>query len=135
LKKWERKTPPPFSQSCSEKGVETGKSGVAPKIIVTIHTGFATFPAFFPGVLKNCQFLIALPSVHGAKNLSRLIMVQSILPQAIIVLSTDIGELTLLTKTQMAIGIETRSDAKRIGRHFARIVIHAADIEAFVRSW
>ncbi len=28
LKKWERKTPPPFPQSCSEKGGETGEGGV-----------------------------------------------------------------------------------------------------------
>ena len=61
-------------------------------------------------------------------------MVQGIISQPMVVLSAGVGELTLLTKTQMAVGIETSSDAKRIGRHFARIVIHAADIEAFIGS-
>jgi hypothetical protein len=45
------------------------------------RTCFAVFTAFFPRVLKKCQFLDALSSVDGTKNLSRFIMVQSILPQ------------------------------------------------------
>ena len=65
------------------------------KNLVATHTGFATFTSFFPGILKNCQFLVALPSVDGAKNVTRLIMVQCILPQPMILLSTDVGELTL----------------------------------------
>ena len=63
--------------------------------LAAIHTGFAAFTAFFPGILKSCQFLIALPSVDGAKNVTRLIMVQCILPQPMILLSTGVGELTL----------------------------------------
>ncbi len=88
----------------------------------------------FSGRFENCQFLAALPSVHGAKNVTRLIMVQGILSQPMILLSTGVGELTLLTKTQMAVGIETSSDAERIGRHFARIVIHAAYLEFVLRT-
>ena len=65
------------------------------KNLVATHTGFATFTSFFPGILKNCQFLVALPSVDGAKNVTRPIMVQCILPQPMILLSTDVGELTL----------------------------------------
>ena len=65
------------------------------KNLVATHTGFAAFTAFFPGILKSCQFLIALPSVDGAKNVTRLIMVQCILPQPMILLSTGVGELTL----------------------------------------
>ena len=65
------------------------------KNLVATHTGFATFTAFFPGVLKNCQLLVALPSVDGAKNVTRLIMVQCILPQPMIMLSASVGELTL----------------------------------------
>ena len=65
------------------------------KNLVATHTGFATFTSFFPGILKNCQLLVALPSVDGAKNVTRLIMVQCILPQPMILLSTDVGELTL----------------------------------------
>jgi hypothetical protein len=34
----------------------------------------------------------------------------------------------------MAIGIETRGDAERIGRHFSRIVIHAAYLEFVLRT-
>ena len=65
------------------------------KIVATIHTGFATFTSFFPGVLKNCQFLVGLPSVDGAKNVTRLIMVQGIISQPMVVLSASVGELTL----------------------------------------
>ena len=65
------------------------------KNLVATHTGFATFTAFFPGVLKNCQLLVALPSVDGAKNVTRLIMVQGIISQPMVVLSASVGELTL----------------------------------------
>jgi len=41
------KKPPPFFQSCSEKGVETVEGGVAPKNLVTTHNGFAAFTPFF----------------------------------------------------------------------------------------
>ena len=80
------------------------------KNLVATHTGFATFTSFFPGILKNCQFLVALPSVDGAKNVTRLIMIQGIISQPMILLSTGVGELTLLTKAQMTIGIKTNVD-------------------------
>jgi hypothetical protein len=64
LKKWERKTPSPFSQSCSEKGGEAVEGCVSPKIIVTIHTGFATFTAFPPVALIKM-------SVFSLSHLSR----------------------------------------------------------------
>ena len=124
-----------FPNHAPKKAVKPVKVVSGRKNLAAIHTGFATFTAFFPVALENCQFLVALPSINGRHNGPRFIMVQSILPQPMIVLGTGVGELTLLTKTQMAVGIETSSDAERIGRHFARIVIHAADIEAFVRSW
>ena len=123
-----------FPNHAPKKAVKPVKVVSGRKNLAAIHTGFATFTAFFPGILKNCQFLVALLSVHGAKNLSSLIMVQSILSQPMIVLSPGVGELTLLTKTQMAVGIETSSDAERIGRHFARIVIHAAYLEFVFRT-
>ena len=75
-----------------------------------------------------------LRSVDGAKNVTRLIMVQCILPQPMVMLSAGVGELTLLTETQMAVGIETSSDAKRIGRHFSCIVIYAAYPEFVLRT-
>ena len=65
------------------------------KNLVATHTGFATYTAFFPGVLKNCQFLAALPSVDGSENVTRLIMVQGILSQPMVLLSAGVGELTL----------------------------------------
>ena len=67
----------------------------APKKIVTTHTGFAAFTPFFPHALKKCQFLAALPSVDGAENGSRFIMVQGIISQPMVMLDTGIGELTL----------------------------------------
>jgi len=91
--------------------------------------------AFFPVALEKCQFLVALPSVDGAKDITRLIMVQGIISQPVIILSTGVGELTLLTKAQMAITIETGSDTQLVRRHFSVIAIFTADIEAFVRSW
>ena len=54
-----------------------------------------------------------LRSVNGAKNVTRPIMVQRKIPQPMVVLSAGVGELTLLTKAQMTIGIETDCDAKR----------------------
>ena len=45
-----------------------------------------------------------LRSVDGAKNVTRLIMVQGIISQPMILLSTGVGELTLLTEAQMTIG-------------------------------
>ena len=86
------------------------------------------------GVAASLRGVGKLRSVHGAKNLSRLIMVQGILSQPMIVLSTGVGELTLLTETQMAVGIETSSDAECIGRHFSCIVIHAAYPEFVLRT-
>ena len=76
-----------------------------------------------------------LRSVDGAKNVTRLIMVQGIISQPMVVLSTGVGELTLLTKTQMTIGIKTNGDTQFVRRHFSVIAIFTADIEAFVRSW
>jgi hypothetical protein len=58
------------------------------KNLVATHTGFAAFTAFFPGILKNCQFLVNLPSVDGAKNVTRPIMVQRKIPKPMIMLST-----------------------------------------------
>ena len=65
------------------------------KNLVATHTGFATFTAFFPGVLKNCQLLATLPSVDGTKNVTRFIMVQGKISQPMVVLSASVGELTL----------------------------------------
>ena len=65
------------------------------KNLIATHTGFAAFTTFFPVALKYCQFLAALPSVHCSENVTRLIMVQCILPQPMILLSTGVGELTL----------------------------------------
>ncbi len=58
-----------------------------------------------------------LRSVDGAKNVTRLIVVQGIISQPMILLSTGVGELTLLTKTQMAIGIEAGCNSQCVGRH------------------
>ena len=77
----------------------------------------ATFTAFFPVALEKCQLLVALPSVDGAKNVTRLIMVQRILPRPMILLSAGVDELTLMDKTQMAIGIEAGCNSQCIGRH------------------
>ena len=95
LKKWERKLPRHFPNHAPKKAVKPVKVVSGRKNLVATHTGFATFTAFFPGVLKNCQLLVALPSVDGAKNVTRLIMVQCILPQPMIMLSASVGELTL----------------------------------------
>ena len=85
-----------FPNHAPKKVVKLVKAVFRPeKIVATTHTGFATFTAFFPGILKNCQFLIVLPSVDGSKNVTRLIMVQGILSQPMIVLGTGVGELTL----------------------------------------
>ena len=84
-----------FPNHAPKKVVKPVKVVSGRKNLVATHTGFATFTSFFPGILKNCQFLIALPSVDGAKNVTRLIMVQCILPQPMILLSTGVGELTL----------------------------------------
>ena len=84
-----------FPEPAPKKVVKALKVVSARKKLATIHTGFATFTAFFPGVLKNCQLLVTLPSVDGAKNVTRLIMVQRILPQPMVVLSASVGELTL----------------------------------------
>ena len=65
------------------------------KNLVATHTGFAAFTTFFPGVLKNCQFLAALPSVDGSENITRLIMVQRKISQPMVVLSAGVGEQTL----------------------------------------
>ena len=65
------------------------------KNLVATHTGFATFTAFFPVALEKCQFLATLLSVDGAKNVTRLIMVQGIISQPMVVLSTGVGGLTL----------------------------------------
>ena len=65
------------------------------KNLVATHTGFATFTSFFPGILKNCQFLVPLPSVDGAENVTRLIMVQGIISQPMVVLGTAVGEVAL----------------------------------------
>ena len=65
------------------------------KKLAAIHTGFATYPTFFPVALEKCQFLATLPSVDGAENVTRLIMVQGIISQPMVVLSTGVGELTL----------------------------------------
>ena len=65
------------------------------KNLVATHTGFAAFTTFFPGILKNCQLLVALPSVYGTENVTRLIMVQGIISQPMVVLSASVGELTL----------------------------------------
>ena len=85
-----------FPDPAPKKMVKLVKAVFRPeKIVATTHTGFATFTAFFPGVLKNYQFLVGLPSVHGAKNVSRLIMVQRIVSMPMILLGTGVGELTL----------------------------------------
>ena len=124
-----------FPNHAPKKVVKELKVMSGRKNLVATHTGFATFTAFFPGILKNCHFLAALPSVDGTKNVTRLIMVQRIIPQPMIMLSTGVGELTLLTKTQMTIGIETDGDTQRIRRHLPIIAVFTTDIEAFVRSW
>jgi hypothetical protein len=124
-----------FPNHAPKKVVKQVKVVSGRKNLVATHTGFATFTAFFPGVLKNCQLLATLTSVDGAENVTRFIMVQRIVSQPMIMLSTGVGELTLLTKTQMTIGIETDGDTQSIRRHLSVIAIFTADIEAFVRSW
>ena len=124
-----------FPNHAPKKVVKQVKVVSGRKNLVATHTGFATFTAFFPGVLKNCQLLATLTSVDGAENVTRFIMVQRIVSQPMIMLSTGVGELTLLTKTQMTIGIETDGDTQRVRRHLSVIAVFTADIEAFVRSW
>ena len=58
-----------------------------------------------------------LRSVDGSENITRLIMVQRILPRPMILLSAGVDELTLMDKTQMAIGIEAGCNSQCIGRH------------------
>jgi hypothetical protein len=65
------------------------------KNLVATHTGFANFTAFFPVALEKCQFLATLTSIDGTKSVTRLIMVQGILSQPMILLSTGVGKLTL----------------------------------------
>ena len=65
------------------------------KIVATIHTGFATFTSFFPVALEKCQFLASHISVEGSENVTRLIMIQGIISQPMVVLSAGVGELTL----------------------------------------
>ena len=84
-----------FPNHAPKKVVKPAKVVFRPEKLAANHTGFATFTAFFPGILKNCQFLAALPSVHGAENGSRFIMVQGIISQPMILLNTGVGELTL----------------------------------------
>ena len=84
-----------FPNHAPKKVVKPVKVVSGRKNLVATHTGFAVFPAFFPGALEKCQFLAALPSVDGAKNGSRFIMVQGIISQPMILLSTGVSELTL----------------------------------------
>ena len=85
-----------FPNHAPKKVVKLVKAVFRPeKIVATTHTGFATFTAFFPVALEKCQFLATLPSVDGAKNVTRLIMVQGIISQPMVVLSASVGELTL----------------------------------------
>ena len=104
-----------FPNHAPKKVVKQVKVVSGRKNLVATHTGFATFTAFFPGVLKNCQLLATLTSVDGAENVTRFIMVQRIVSQPMIMLSTGVGELTLLTKTQMTIGIKTNGDTQLVG--------------------
>ena len=106
-----------FPNHAPKKVVKPVKVVSGRKNLVATHTGFATFTAFFPGVLKNCQFLATLPSVDGSENITRLIMIQGILSQPMILLSAGVDELTLMDKTQMAIGIEAGCNSQCIGRH------------------
>lgn len=50
--------------------------------------------AIFP-IRSQKKFLAARPSVDGAENGPRFIMVQGIIPQPMILLSTGVSELTL----------------------------------------
>ena len=84
-----------FPNHAPKKVVKRVKVVSPRKNLVATHTGFAAFTTFFPGILKNCQLLVALPSVYGAKNVTRLIMVQGIISQPMVVLSASVGELTL----------------------------------------
>ena len=120
LKKWERKTPPPFSQSCSEKGGEAGESGVPTGKTRRAHRlrhphRLHRFHRLFYGRFGKLSALVALPSVDGAENVTRPIMVQCKIPKPMIMLSTGVGELTLLTETQITIGIKTNGDTQLVG--------------------
>ena len=84
-----------FPNHAPKKVVKPAKVVFRPEKLAANHTGFATFTAFFPVALEKCQFLIALPSVDGSENITRLIMVQRIVSQPMIMLSTGVGELTL----------------------------------------
>ena len=95
LKNWREKHRRHFPNHAPKKVVKRVKVVSPRKKLVATHTGFAAFTAFFPGVLKNCQLLIALTSVDGSENVTRLIMVQGIICQPMVVLSTGVGGLTL----------------------------------------
>ena len=84
-----------FPNHAPKKVVKPAKVVFRPEKLAANHTGFATFTAFFPVALENCQLLVALPSVDGAKNVTRFIMVQVIISQPMVVLSASVGELTL----------------------------------------
>ena len=87
-----------FPNHAPKKVVKPAKVVFRPEKLAASHNGFTTFTAFFPGVLKNCQLLIALTSVDGSENVTRLIMVQGIISQPMIMLSAGVGELTLMDK-------------------------------------
>jgi hypothetical protein len=84
-----------FPNHAPKKVVKPVKVVSGRKNLVATHTGFATFTAFFPVALEKCQFLATLPSVDGSENITRLIMVQCIISQPMILLGTGLGELTL----------------------------------------
>ena len=84
-----------FPNHAPKKVVKPAKVVFRPEKLAANHTGFATFTAFFPVALEKCQFLATLPSVDGSENITRLIMVQGILSQPMVVLSASVGELTL----------------------------------------
>ena len=106
-----------FPNHAPKKVVKRAKVVFRPEKLAANHTGFATFTAFFPVALEKCQFLATLPSVDGSENITRLIMIQGILSQPMILLSAGVDELTLMDKTQMAIGIEAGCNSQCIGRH------------------
>jgi hypothetical protein len=84
-----------FSKLATKKAVKPVKVVSGRKNLVATHTGFATFTAFFPVALEKCQFLASHISVEGSENVTRLIMIQGIISQPMVVLSAGVGELTL----------------------------------------
>ena len=85
-----------FPNHAPKKVVKQAKLVVfRPDKLAANHTGFATFTAFFPVALEKCQFLASHISVEGSENVTRLIMVQGIISQPMVVLSASVGELTL----------------------------------------